>query len=152
LPRSALLVPCIIMLSAACGRPAATSSVAPTQLPPQEAFRCVMKAFQELGFQRTMYDEEDLRTSARRVNPGITFSNTAWRKTWDRLDVEIEQGQAGIALNILSVTEAEYFSQQGKLLEQIAPSGEVQESARKLESRCSGATPVSPDSVPSANP
>lgn len=126
--------------------------MAPTQLPPEAAFRCAMKAFQELGFQRTMYDEEDLRTSARKVNPAITFSNTSWRKTWDRLDVEVEQGQPGIALNILSVTEAEYFSQQGKLLEQIAPSPEVQEAARKLESRCSGAVPFSPDSVPPANP
>jgi hypothetical protein len=99
-----------------------------------------------------MYDEEELRTSARKVNPAITFSNTAWRKTWDRLDVDVKQEQSGIALNILTVTEAEYFSQQGKLLEQIAPSGEVQEAARKLESRCSGAVPVSQDSVPSANP
>jgi hypothetical protein len=140
------------LLLATCGRAAGVSSTAPTQLAPEEAFRCAIKAFQELGFQRTMYDEEELRTSARRENPKITFSNTTWRKTWDRLDVRAPRGEGGGRLEVLSVTEAEYFAQTGKILQPVSTSQEVQEAARKLESRCSGSVPVSPDSVPPASP
>jgi hypothetical protein len=111
-----------------------------------------MKAFKELGFQRTMYDEEELRTSARRENPKITFSNTQWRKTWDRLDVRISRGDGGAALNLVSGTDAEYFSQTGKILQPLAASEDVQEAAGRLEQRCNGVIPVSPDSVPPAAP
>jgi hypothetical protein len=110
-----------------------------------------MKAFRDLGFQRTMYDEEDLRTSARKENPKISFSNTQFRKAWDRLDVDIGPGAAGTEMEILTVTEAEYFSQTGKILEQLPPSAEVQQAARDVQARCNGSTPVQPDSVPPAN-
>ena len=125
--------------------------VAPSQLPPAAAFQCVMKAFKDLGFQRTMYDEDELRTSARKENPTISFSNTQFRKAWDRLDVEVHPGTAGTELEILRVTEAEYFSQTGKILEQLPPSPEVQQAARDLEARCNVSTPVQSDSVPAAN-
>ena len=149
--RTALSLATALFL-AACGKPLATSSVAPTQLAPEEAFRCAMKAFQELGFQRTMYNQEELQTSARKENRKITFSNTQFRKTWDRLDVQIEPGESGTALDVLPVTEAEYFSQTGKTLEQLSPSEDVRESARKLLARCDGSVAVSPDSVPAVNP
>jgi hypothetical protein len=110
-----------------------------------------MKTFKDIGFQRTMYDEDDLRTSARKENPKISFSNTQFRKTWDRLDVEIGAGAAGTEVEILTVTEAEYFSQSGKILEQLPPSAEVQQAARDVQARCDGPTPVQPDSVPAAN-
>jgi hypothetical protein len=125
--------------------------VAPSQLAPAAAFQCVMKAFKDLGFQRTMYDEDELRTSARKENPTITFSNTQFRKAWDRLDVDIHSGTAGTELEILKVTEAEYFTQTGKVLEQLPPSAEVQQAASDLQARCNGSTPVQPDSVPPAN-
>jgi hypothetical protein len=125
--------------------------VAPSQLPPADAFQCVMKTFRDLGFQRTMYDEDELRTSARKVNPKITVSNTQFRKAWDRLDVDIRPGAAGTEVEISTVTESEYFSQTGKVLEQITPSAEVQQAARDLQARCNGSTPVQPDSVPPAN-
>ena len=144
--------PVFFLLLAACGRAASTASTAPTQLAPEEAFRCAMKGFQELGFQRTMYDEEELRTSGRRENPKITFSDTRWRKTWDRLDVHVSHAERGTLLEIQSMTEAEYFTQTGKLVEPVSTSTDVQEAAQKLGSRCSGSVPVSPDSVPSASP
>jgi hypothetical protein len=144
--------PVLFLLLAACGRAASTASMAPTPLAPEEAFRCVMKGFQEFGFQRTMYDEEELRTSARRENPKITFSDTRWRKTWDRLDVQVSRAEKGALLEIQSVTEAEYFTQTGKIVEPVSTSKEAQEAAQKLGSRCNGSIPVSPDSVPPASP
>lgn len=136
------------LLLVACGRPVATSSVAPSQLPPPEAFQCVMKAFQVLGFQRTMYDQDQLQTSARKENPKITFSNTQFRKTWDRLDVGVRPGTTGTDIDIVSVTEAEYFSQNGKNLRQLAPSPEVQQAARELQTRCRESGPIPTDSAP----
>jgi hypothetical protein len=136
------------LLLAACGRPAAVSSVVPSQLPPPDTFQCVMKTFQTLGFQRTMYDEDELRTSARKENPKITFSNTQFRKTWDRLDVDIGAGTSGTEMEIVTVTEAEYFGQRGKTLEQVPPSPEVKQAARDLQARCDGSAPNPADSVP----
>jgi len=109
-----------------------------------------MKTFQVLGFQRTMYDQDELRTSARRENPKITFSNTQFRKTWDRLDVDVRTGTTGTAIDFVTVTEAEYFSQNGKNLQRVPPSAEVQEAAREIQKRCGGAAPSVGDSVPPA--
>ena len=98
-----------------------------------------------------MYDEDEFRTSAKKENPKITFSNTSFRKTWDRLDVDIRPGSAGTELEILKVTEAEYFSQTGKTFEPLPPSAEVEQGARDLQARCDGSVRVHPDSVPPAN-
>jgi hypothetical protein len=138
------------LLIVACGRPVATSSVAPSRLPPPEAFQCVMKTFQALRFQRTTYDQDELRTSAKRENPKITFSNTQFRKTWDRLDVDVKPGTAGTEIDIVTITEAEYFSQNGKNFERLSPSPEVQQAARELRTRCGESAPISTDSAPSA--
>ena len=140
------------LLLVACGRPTATSSVAPSRLAPPDAFQCVMKTFQTLEFQRTMYDNDDLRTSARRENPKITFSNTQFRKTWDRLDVQVRPGTTGTELDVLSVTEAEYFSQNGKNFRQLPPSPEVQQAAAELRTRCSEPATIPTDSIPAAQP
>jgi hypothetical protein len=110
-----------------------------------------MKAFRDLGFQRTMYDEYELRTSAKKENPTITVSNTQFRTTWDRLDVDVQPGTSGTELEILKVTEAEYFSQTGKILDQLPPSAEVEQAARELQARCNGSAQFRSDSVPPAN-
>ena len=139
------------LLLAACGQPAAVASVAPSQLAPPEAFECVMKTFPTLGYQRTMYDQDELRTSARKENKKIKFSNVQFRKTWDRMDVDVEAGMTGTDLEIVIVTEAEYFNQRGKTLEQVSPSEDVQQAARELRSRCGGSAPSNTDSVPSVS-
>jgi hypothetical protein len=135
---------------AACGRPVASSSVAPSDMAPPDAFQCVMQTFQALGFQRTMYDQGDLRTSARKENPKITFSNTQFRKTWDRLEVDVQTGSTGTGINVQAVTEAEYFSQNGKNFERLSPSPEVQQAAQQLRARCAAAGSSRSDSVPAA--
>jgi hypothetical protein len=109
-----------------------------------------MKAFQALGFQRTMYDQDELRTSARKENPKITFSNTQFRKTWDRLDVNVRPGTTGTDVDVVTVTEAEYFSQNGKNFERLTPSPEVQQAARELQTRCREPGPTPADSTPPA--
>jgi len=137
------------LLLAACGRTLATSSVAKTQLAPPDVFRCVMKQFDTLGFQRTMYDTQKLRTNARKVNPKITFSNTQFRKAWDRLEVEVKPGTTGTDLNVVASTVAEYFSQNGQNFNPLPPTKEVQEAARALEQKCGGSGP-NPDTTPYA--
>ena len=52
--------------------------------------------------------------------------------------VQVSQAEKGALLEIQSVTEAEYFTQTGKLVEPVRTSTEVQEAAQKLGSRCSG--------------
>jgi hypothetical protein len=136
------------LLVFACGRPRETSSVAPSQLPPPDAFQCVMKTFQTLGYQRTMYDQDERRTSARKENPDITFSSLQFRKTWDRLDVQVQAGTNGTDIDVVSKTEVEYFRQNGKVLEPIEPSAEVQQAAQELQRRCAGSEPGLRDSVP----
>ena len=131
-----------VALVAACGHTIATSSVSVSQLAPRDAFQCVMKQFEELGFQRTMYDKDDLRTSARKVNPKITFSNVQFRKTWDRLDVQVRPGATGTDVNVTATTVAEYFSQNALNYNYLPPTDDVKQAAQTVQRACSSAAPA----------
>ena len=131
------------VLVTACGRAIATSSVSQSQLAPPDAFKCVMDQFQKLKFQRMSYDTDALRTSARRVNPKITFSNVQFRKTWDRLDVQIQAGAKGTDVDITATTVAEYFSQNALNYNTLPPSDDVKDAAQAIQQAC-GATATAP--------
>ena len=130
------------VLLAACGRAIATSSVSESQLAPPDAFKCVMDQFQKLKFQRTSYDTDALRTSARRVNPKITFSNVQFRNTWDRLDVQIQVGARGTDVNVTATTVAEYFSQNAQNYNALPPSDYVKEAAQAVQQACGATAPA----------
>jgi hypothetical protein len=129
---------CMLLL-AGCGRTMISSLDARSTLTPPDAFECVMKAFEAEGFRRTLYDKDELRTSARRVNPKITFSNIQFRKAYDVLEVDIHSGASGeTEMNVKASTLAEYFSQAGQVFETQATSTDAQEAARTIASRCGG--------------
>jgi hypothetical protein len=109
-----------------------------------------MNTMKAIGFQRTMYDEGDRRTSGRRENPNITFSSTQFRKTWDRLDVQVLAGSDGTQVEVLPVTEAEYFGQAGKYFQPLSPSEDVVQAGQKLQRDCASAPGAPADTVPSA--
>jgi len=147
LTRPALLLTAIVAL-VACSHAIATTSTSQSQLAPPDALQCVMKQFEQLGFQRTMYDKDDLRTSARKVNPKITFSNVQFRKTWDRLDVQVAPGANGTDLKVTPSTAAEYFTQTGPTFNQIKTSEPAVEAAQAVQRACvtAAAAPAAPSS------
>jgi hypothetical protein len=129
---------CMLLL-AGCGRTMISSLDARSTLTPPDAFECVMKAFEAEGFRRTLYDKDEFRTSARRVNPKITFSNIQFRKAYDVLEVDINSGASGeTEMKVKASTLAEYFSQAGQVFETQATSADAQEAARTIASRCGG--------------
>jgi len=150
LPKAALFL-CIALLVAACGRSFATSSTSQSQLAPEDALKCVMDQFKKLKFQRASYDTESFRTTGRRVNPKITFSNVQFRKTWDRLDVEITPGASGTDLKVTPSTAAEYFSQAGQTYNQLETSKDAQEAATTIQRECSSASAAPLESTPSSS-
>jgi hypothetical protein len=131
-----------VALLAACGRAIATSSVSESQLAPPDALKCVIDQFQQLKFQRTSYDTDEFRASARRVNPKITFSNVQFRRTWDRLDVQIRTGAKGTDLNVTASTVAEYFSQNAQNYNYLPPTDDVKQAAQTVQRACSSAAPA----------
>jgi galactitol-specific phosphotransferase system IIB component len=141
-----------VALLAACGRAIATSSVSESQLAPPDALQCVMKQFDQLGFQRTMYDKDELRTSARKVNPKITFSNVQFRKTWDRLEVQVRTGTKGTDVNVTATTVAEYFSQNALNYNYLPPTDEVKQAAQMLQQACSAAASPPASPTPASQP
>ncbi len=143
--KTAPLVASAVLL-AACGHAIATSSVSQSQLAPPDALKCVLDQFQRIKFQRISYDTDAFRASARRVNPKITFSDVQFRKTWDRLDVEIRAGAKGTDVNVTATTVAEYFSQNAQNYTTLPPSDEVKEAAQTVQSACSttAAAPAAP--------
>jgi galactitol-specific phosphotransferase system IIB component len=143
--KTTLLLASAVLL-AACGHAIATSSVSQSPLAPPDALKCVMDQFQKLKFQRISYDTDAFRASARRVNPKITFSNVQFRKTWDRLDVEIRAGAKGTDVNVTATTVAEYFSQNAQNYNALPPSDEVKEAAQAVQNACStnATAPVAP--------
>lgn len=126
-----------LVLAAACGRTLASSLDTRSTMPPPDAFECVMKAFEAEGFKGTSYDKDEFRTTARRVNPKITFSNVQFRKAYDVLEVDINSGASGEAeMKVAASTVAEYFSQAGQIFETQKTSPEAQEAARTIAARC----------------
>jgi 2-oxoglutarate dehydrogenase E2 component (dihydrolipoamide succinyltransferase) len=107
-----------------------------------------MKEFEQLGYQRTMYDKDDLRTSARKVNPKITFSDVQFRKTWDRLEVEIGPGASGTDVKVTPSTAAEYFTQIGPTYNQLKTSDEATQAAQAVQQACHAAAPAAPAAQP----
>ncbi len=107
-----------------------------------------MKQFEQLGFQRTMYDKDELRTSARKVNPKITFSNVQFRRTWDRLDVQVRAGAKGTDVNVNASTLAEYFSQNALNYNSLPPSDDVKQAAQTVQRACSSAAPAAAAPAP----
>jgi hypothetical protein len=91
-----------------------------------------------------MYDKDDLRTSARKVNPAITFSNVQFRKTWDRLDVQIASGASGTDLKVTPSTAAEYFTQTGPTFNQLKTSEPANQAAQAVQRACITAAPSPP--------
>jgi hypothetical protein len=130
------------VLLAACGHAIATSSVSQSQLAPPEALKCVMDQFEKLKFQRMSYDTDRYRTSARRVNPKITFSDVQFRKTWDRLDVEIGAAAGGTDVKVTPSTVAEYFTQTGPTYDQLKTSEDADQAAQTIQRACSAAAPA----------
>ena len=129
---------CMLLL-VGCGRTMISSLDARSTLTPPDAFECVMKAFEAEGFRRTLYDKDEFRTSARRVNPKITFSNIQFRKAYDVLEVDINSGASGeTEMKVKASTLAEYFSQAGQVFETQATSADALEAARTIASRCGG--------------
>jgi hypothetical protein len=131
----------MLVLAAACGRTMVSSLNSRSTMPPPDAFECVMKTFEAEGFKRTSYDKDEYRTSARRVNPKITFSNTQFQKAYDVLEVDINSGASGeTEMKVTASTLAEYFSQSGQVFETQRTSTDAQEAARTIATRCGGTT------------
>jgi hypothetical protein len=136
----------IAAVLAACGHAIATASLSESQLAPPDAFQCVMREFDVLGYQRTSFDKARLLTTARKVNPKITFSNVQFRKTWDRLEVQVQAGAKGTDLKVTPSTAAEYFGQTGPVLNQLETSTEAKEAATTLQQACSSSATAPPPS------
>lgn len=145
--KTALLVVSAVAL-AACGRAIAASSVSQSQLAPPDAFRCVMREFEVLGYQRTSWDKDALRTTARKVNPKINFSNVQFRKTWDLLEAQVSAGAAGTDLKVSASTAAEYFGQTGPVLNTLETSPEAKDAAATIQRVCSSAATAPPPPPP----
>ncbi len=128
-----------LVLSAACGPTLVSSLDTRSTLAPPDAFDCVMKAFEAEGFRRMSFDKDELRTTARRVNPKYSVSNVQFQKAFDQLDVDIESGANGeTEMKVSASTVAEYFSQAGQIFEPRQTSAEAKEAARTLAARCGG--------------
>ena len=102
-----------------------------------------MKAFRDLGFQRTMYDEQDLRTSARKENTKISFLEHPVPQGLGSARRGHRAGAAGTEVEILMVTESEYFGPDGKD-PRTAPAQRrgARTAPAMFQARCNGSTPV----------
>jgi hypothetical protein len=147
LTKTALLAASAVVL-AACSHAMATSSVSESQLAPPDAFQCVMRQFETLGYQRTSYDKDALRTTARKVNPKITFSNVQFRRTWDLLEAKAQAGARGTDLKVTASTAAEYFGQTGPVLNTIATSAEAKDAAAAIQRSCSSSAAAPAGAAP----
>jgi hypothetical protein len=146
-------LPVCALLTIACGRTITTSASTQSRLAPPEAYKCVTKQLDTLKFQRVSHDDDELRVTARKVNPEITFSSPTFRKTWDRIEAQVVNAPTGTALDVRASTVAEYFTQIGPTFNQLSTSKEAKQAAETVLQRCSApAMPVPAPAPPSGTP
>jgi hypothetical protein len=124
---------------AACVRAIATPVVSQSELQPGDAFECVLQQFEQLGFARTMYDKSDFRTSAKKPNPNISYSDLQFRGAWDRLEVQAKPDPNGARLKITPSTFAEYYGHTGPRYSQLSTSDGATQAANAIQRACSTA-------------
>jgi hypothetical protein len=138
------ILPVCALLTVACGRTIAMSSKTESKLAPPDAYKCVTKQLDTLGFERTSHDDKEFRLTARKVNPKITFSSPTFQRTWDQLEAQAVAGPAGTELQMKASTAAQYFVQTGLVLNELSPSDDVKQAAQELMRRCSAPPPPAP--------
>jgi hypothetical protein len=138
------ILPVCALLTVACGPTIATSAKTESKLAPPDAYKCVTKQLDTLGFERTSHDDKELRLTARKQNPKITFSSPQFQKTLDRIEAQAVAGPHGTELQVKASTVAQYFAQTGLIYNELSPSDDAKRAAQELLRRCSEPPPPAP--------
>lgn len=147
------ILPVCAVLTVACGPTIATSAKTESKLAPPDAYKCVTKQLDTLGFERTSHDDKEFRLTARKENPKITFSSPQFQKTLDRIEAQAVAGPTGTELHVKATTVAQYFAQTGLIYNELSPSDDAKRAAQTILSKCSQpAAPVPAPAPPSGNP
>src|SRR4051812_26736288 len=129
-------LPFCALLTVACGPTITTTAKTQSRLAPPDAYKCVTKQLDTLGFDRTSHDDQDLRLTARKENPKITFSSPQFQKTLDMIEAQAVNGPTGTELNVKASTSAQYFSQTGLIYNQLSTSDDAKRAAQTILSKC----------------
>jgi hypothetical protein len=127
-----------VLVLGACSRTLATPLSARTSASPQDTFDCIKRQLPALDYERTSYDDSELRISARKIDPRARRPDVQFRRVLHKLEVDVEteaDGQSNI--QVLARTFAEYSTQRGPTEVEETASEEVVAVARQLQQRCS---------------
>jgi hypothetical protein len=131
------LIAGVLVLGACSGRLAVPLS-APTSASPQDTYDCIKRQVGALDYQRTSYDDDELRISARKIDPRARRPDVQFRRVLHKLEIDVETEPDGQStIQVLARTFAEYSTQRGPTEVEEKASEEVVAAARQLQQRCS---------------
>jgi len=110
---------------------------------PDEVYACVQTQLQKQGFQRVQYDVTRRYINAQKVDPSEHRSDGLYRKTVNRLDVQVTTEATGTGLQVKARTFDEMDSQRGPVQEERAVTNQALLEAQELTRACSGPSPTS---------
>lgn len=125
------------LVLSACGQTLSQPINTRTSAGPQDAFACVRKGLNELGYKQTSHDESSLRVSASKIDSKSRRPDVQFRRMHNKLDIQVAAEADGqTSIEALPRTFAEYTTQRGPTEEQEKASGQARADAKQLLERC----------------
>jgi hypothetical protein len=127
------------LLLAACAQRYAAPANSRSSAAPQDAFECVKRQMNELGYKQTAIDVDERRIIGTKVDLGSRRADTQFRRMLNRLEVEVAPHADGqTSIEIRGRTFAEYTTHRGPTEVEETASTEVKEATRQILDRCRG--------------
>jgi hypothetical protein len=106
---------------------------------PEEAFECVKRQMNELGYKQTSIDVDGRRISGTKIDMKSRRSDTQFRRMLDKLEVEVAPHADGqTSIEVRGRTFAEYTTHRGPTEVEEKASSEVQAATRQILKQCRG--------------
>ena len=127
------------LLLSACTQRYAEPVNARSSAAPEEAFECVKRQMNELGYKQTSVDVDQRRISGTKIDMKSRRSDSQFRRILDKLEVEVAPHADGqTSIEVRGRTFAEYTTQRGPTEVEEKASDEVQAATRQILERCRG--------------
>ena len=140
----------LMLAGCAAGGKLGHSVTAPSAAPAPDAFACAREQLKAVGFSQSSYDTDELRVTARRIDPDARRSDVQFRRNVDKLEIDVAPGSAGemSRLTVVARTFAELTTHRGPTEEEEKASEAARQAAQTIVDKCGGeVVPASADSV-----
>ena len=122
----------------ACGHAYGTTLSGTSPAPVPDAFECVKKQLQALGYSQSSIDMAEYRITAKKYDETVRRPDVNFRRIVDRIEIQVAPGTGGAitSLEVAAKTFAELTTQRGPTEQQERTSPEAAAAAQTIVEEC----------------